>query len=58
MMVYQETIAPPLAPLSEEEQIKLRTDAIASDDRWVENFIARLAGVIAELEQNLRETAE
>ena len=48
-MVYQKTIAPPLAPLSEEEQIKLRTDAIAIDDRWVENFIARPAGVVRDM---------
>jgi hypothetical protein len=49
MIVYQEKIAPPLAPLSEEEQTKLRMDAIASDDRWVENFVARLAGTVRDM---------
>ena len=49
MMIYQEKIAPPLAPLSEEEQMKLITDSIASEDRWVEDFIARLAGVIRDV---------
>jgi hypothetical protein len=45
MMVYQEKIAPPLAPLTHEEEMKLRTESIASEDRWVRNFIDRLAGV-------------
>jgi hypothetical protein len=46
MMVYQETIAPPL-PLTDEEQTKLK--AIAAEDRWVKNFIDRLAGVVLDL---------
>jgi hypothetical protein len=50
MMVYQEKIAPPLAPLSEEEQLKLRTDAIASEDHWVKDLIARLAVVIRDIQ--------
>jgi hypothetical protein len=45
MMIYYEKIAPPLAPLTEDEQTKLRLEAVESEDRWVENFIARLAGV-------------
>ena len=49
MMIYQEKIAPLLAPLSEEEQMKLITDSIASEDRWVKNFIERLAGVIRDI---------
>jgi hypothetical protein len=49
MMICQEKITPPLAPLSEEEQMKLITDSIASEDRWVEDFIARLAGVIRDI---------
>jgi hypothetical protein len=49
MMIYQEKIAPPLAPLSEEEQMKLITDSIASEDRWVMDFIKRLAGVIRDI---------
>jgi hypothetical protein len=46
MMIYQEKIAPPLAPLTEEEQWKLKLAAIASEDLWVKNFIERLAGVV------------
>jgi hypothetical protein len=49
MMIYQEKIAPLLAPLSEEEQMKLITDSIASEDRWVKDFIERLAGVIRDI---------
>jgi hypothetical protein len=47
MMVYQETIAPPPPPLTDEEQTKLK--AIAAEDRWVKNFIDRLAGVVLDL---------
>jgi hypothetical protein len=39
MMLYQEKISPPLAPLSEEEQMKL---TIASKDRWAKGLIARI----------------
>ena len=46
MMVYQEKIAPPLAPLSDDEQWELKLAAIASEDLWVKNFIERLAGVV------------
>jgi hypothetical protein len=47
MMVYQETIAPPPPMLTDEEQTKLK--AIAAEDRWVKNFIDRLAGVVLDL---------
>jgi hypothetical protein len=46
MMVYQEKIAPPLAPLTDDEQMKLRLEAIETEDRWVIDFIDRLAGVV------------
>jgi hypothetical protein len=46
MMIYQEKIAPPLVPLTEDEQWKLRLAAIESEDLWVRNFIERLAGVV------------
>jgi hypothetical protein len=46
MMVYQEKIAPPLAPLTDSEEMKLIRESIAEEDRWVKNFIDRLAGVI------------
>ena len=49
MMIYQEKIAPPLAPLTAEEQTKLRLEAIETEDRWIANFIDRLAGVIRDL---------
>lgn len=45
MMIHFEKIAPPLAPLSEDEQSKLRLEAIESENRWVKNFIDRLTGV-------------
>jgi hypothetical protein len=49
MMIYQEKIAPPLAPLTEDEQSKLKRAAIASEHQWVRNFIERLAGVVRSL---------
>ncbi len=49
MMIYQESIAPPLAPLSDGEQRKLRMAAAASEDLWVEDFINRLAGFVRDM---------
>jgi hypothetical protein len=49
MMIYQEKIAPPLAPLTDEEQMKLLMQAIADENRWVKNFIDRLAGVVRDV---------
>jgi hypothetical protein len=49
MMVYQEKIAPPLAPLNDDELWELKLAAIESEDLWVKNFIDRLAGVVREL---------
>jgi hypothetical protein len=49
MMIYNEQIAPPLAPLTDDEQTKLRIEAIESEDRWVTDFIDRLAGVVQDL---------
>jgi hypothetical protein len=46
MMIYQEKIAPPLVPLTADERTTLRLEAIANEDRWVKNFIDRLAGVV------------
>ena len=45
MMIYQEKIAPPLVPLTDDEQMKLKLESIASEDRWVRKFIDRLAGI-------------
>ena len=47
MIIYQEKIAPPLAPLNRDEQRKL--EMAASEDRWVEDFINRLAGGIRDI---------
>jgi hypothetical protein len=49
MMIYQEKIAPPLAPLTADEQTTLRLEAIAKEDRWVKEFIDRLAGAVRDL---------
>jgi hypothetical protein len=53
MIMFTETIAPPppLIPLTDDEQMKL--DLVIADllqeDRWVKDFIDRLAGVIEEM---------
>jgi hypothetical protein len=49
MIIYMEKIAPPPLPLTADEQWKLKMQAIASEDRWVKNFIDRLAGVDQDL---------
>jgi hypothetical protein len=49
MMVYQEKIEPPIAPPTDDEQLKLIRESIANEDRWVRDFINRLAGVIREI---------
>jgi hypothetical protein len=51
MIIYQEKIAPPPAPLSDDEQWKLKLAAIASEDLWVRNFIERLAGVVRNMKR-------
>jgi hypothetical protein len=48
MIVYREKIAPPVA-LSDGEQTKLQKELAASEDRWVEDFINRLAGVVRDI---------
>jgi hypothetical protein len=47
MMIYQEKIPPPVSPLTNKEQ-KLITETLASDDRWIKNFIDGLAGILRE----------
>ena len=49
MMTCQQKTAPPLVPLNDDEQWKLRMEAAASEDRWVEDFINRLAGVVRDM---------
>jgi hypothetical protein len=46
MMIYQETIAPPFAPPSDEEQVAWLVEALVCEDRWVKSFIARLTDTI------------
>jgi hypothetical protein len=50
MMIQREKIAPPLAPLSEDEQMKLITDTIASEDRSVKGLVARIAIIIRDIQ--------
>jgi|GEM_PF-3911772 len=50
MTVYQEKIAPPLVPLTDDEQWSLKLEAIASEDLWVKSFIERLAGAVRSTE--------
>ena len=49
MLVYQEKIAPPLARLNEDEQMKLIAVAIASEDQGIKDLIARLAVFIRDI---------
>ena len=51
MMVDFENIAAPRppVPLTDEEQIQRTAELLTEDDRWVKNFIDRLAGVIREI---------
>jgi len=51
MMISRQKTSPPLAPLSEAEQMKLVTDAIASENRWAEGLVGRIAVVIREIQQ-------
>ena len=48
MMIFIEKIEPPprVVPLTDDEQLKAISEAIASEDLWVKNFIDRLAGVV------------
>jgi hypothetical protein len=47
MMIFMEKIEPPpIIPLTDDERAKLNLEAIESENRWVKNFIDRLAGVV------------
>jgi hypothetical protein len=46
MMIYQEKIAPPPAPPTDEEQVALLVEALVCEERWVDSFIARLTDTI------------
>ena len=50
MMIYQAKIAPPSPiPLTDDEQMKAIAEAVASENRWVEDFIDRLTGFVRKL---------
>jgi hypothetical protein len=49
MMIYQEKIAPPLASLTDEEQVALLVEALVCEDRRVDSFIARLTDTIRDM---------
>jgi hypothetical protein len=49
MIIYQEKIAPPLAPPNDEEQVALLVEALVCEDRWVDSFIARLNKTIRDM---------
>ena len=51
MLVYQEKTAPPLAQLSEDEQMKLIAVAIASENQGIKDLIARLAFFIRDIHE-------
>ena len=47
MMIFMEKIEPPSPiPLTDEEQMKVIAEAIANENRWVADFIDRLAGIV------------
>jgi hypothetical protein len=50
-MIFMEKIEParPLLPLTDDELVRLRMEAIANEDLWVKNFIDRLAGVVQDM---------
>ena len=49
MMVFREqTDPPPPLALTDEKQVKLKVEALASDDHWVKEIIDGLRGVLRE----------
>jgi hypothetical protein len=52
MMIFMEKIEPPPVLQTNEEQLKaILLDAIENENRWVKNFIDRLAGVVWEIKR-------
>ena len=49
MMVFQEKISPPPAARTDEEELKLIAESIASEDGRLKNFTDGLAGIIRDL---------
>ena len=46
MMFVEKNAPPPPLPLTDEDQLRLKTEALARDDRWVKSMIDGLAGVL------------
>jgi hypothetical protein len=42
-------VAPQVVPLSEDELTRLVAEHLADEDKWVTDFIARLAGAIRDI---------
>jgi hypothetical protein len=51
MMIYMEKIEPPPVSLTDEERSQVTQEAIESENRWVKDFIDRLAGVVRDLKR-------
>ena len=49
MIIFQEKIAPPPAPLSDEEQTASLVKELVHADHWVDSFIARLTDTIRDM---------
>jgi hypothetical protein len=52
MMIFMESIEPPRpVPQTDEEQLQVILAAVESENRWVKDFIDRLAGVVRDLKR-------
>jgi hypothetical protein len=49
MMLMAKIDPPPPPPLTDDVQLKLKIEALASDDRWVKDMIDGLAGVLRDV---------
>jgi hypothetical protein len=51
MIIFMEKIETPspIMPLTDDERAKLRLEATEREDRWVKEFIDRLAGVVRDM---------
>jgi len=51
MMIYQEKIAPPPAPLNDEKEVARLVELLVYQDHWVDRFIARLTDTIRDMKR-------
>lgn len=49
MMFIENDDPPPPLPLTDDDQLKLKIEALAGDDRWVKNMIDGLAGTLRDV---------